>query len=90
MGIIISLEKELEWIEKDIKRQNFYFVVLIVFFIFMVYALAKCLLMENISRPIYGIAFIFSFQAFMAMVIVYTKSRRYLDIIEALLEERRR
>ena len=80
-------EKETKWIEDDSTRQNFYLMITAIFFILMMYAFFMSLRVENIWTPIYLIAFLFSFQAFMSMTIVVTKCQEYIKIIKKLMKE---
>jgi len=80
-------ERELRWVRNDDKRQKFYLIITITFFLLMIYAVVMSVHSEFIKTPIYMIAFLFSFQAFMAMCIVITKTQSYIEIIHKLLGE---
>lgn len=90
MGIIISTEKELKWIETEHRRREFYYTITVVNFLLMLYAFFMLMNPENIFDLIYGITFLFAFLSFAISVLILTKSRRYLKIIDTLLEERRK
>lgn len=89
MGIIISTEKEMKWIHTEHHKQRFYFFLTLVTFVTMLYAFIIRILPENINKPIYWVTFLFAFLAFMISSMIYFKSKRYLRVIDALLEERR-
>lgn len=89
MSLIISSENEIKWIEGEHRRQTWYLRLTILSFMLLIYAFALRILPENVNEPIYWVAFLFAFLAFMVSALMHTKSRRYIAIIDELFEERR-
>lgn len=90
MGLEISSEKELKWIRGEQKRQKFYYSLVVLTFILMAHAFVTFVLPENLLSSVYRITFFYAFLAFMVTVQVLYKSRKYLKIIDMILEERRK
>ncbi|MBP9854815.1 MAG: hypothetical protein KBD53_08110 [Candidatus Omnitrophica bacterium] len=90
MGLEVSSAKELKWVEGEQKRQRFYYALVILTFILMTHAFVTFVRMpETQLSPNYRITFFYAFLAFMVNVQVLYKSRKYLKIIDMILEERR-
>ena len=89
MPLIMDSEKEMKWIEGERRRQSFYLILTVIAFFGMIYAFAIRILPENVSEPIYWTTFLFAFLAFLVAALMHIKSKRYLTIMDELLEERR-
>ena len=87
MGIEKLSEKEKAWIKDNSKHQKFSLIICSLFFVFMLYAFFMSIRAENIWVPVYLVSFLFSFQAFMAMTVVVTRSADYLNIIKEFREK---
>ncbi|MDO8580271.1 MAG: hypothetical protein Q7S13_02205 [Candidatus Omnitrophota bacterium] len=88
MGIVVSSEKENEWIEGEHRRQKYYWIITVLTFILLIHAFIQILNPENIFAPVYLIMFFYAFLAFMVTTLILTKSQRYLHNIDELLKER--
>ena len=89
MGLIVSSDKEMRWIQGERRRQVFYMFLVGVTFILMTYAFIIFVVPENLLASVYRMTFFYAFLAFMLTVQILYKSQRYLKIIDTLLEERR-
>ncbi len=89
MGLEVSSEKELQWIRKEHRRQKFYYLLVVATFGLMTHSFIVFVLPENRLAAIYRITFFYAFLAFMVTVQVLYKSRKYLQIIDLILDERR-
>ncbi len=89
MGLIISSKDEIKWIEGERRRQAWYLALSVISFVLMIYAFAMRIIPQNLFDPTYWMAFLFAFLAFMVSSLMYVKSKKYLLIIDELLENRR-
>ena len=89
MGLIVSSDKEMRWIEGERRRQAFYGLLIGFTFVLMAYSFFHFVVPENLLAGIYRITFFYAFLAFMLTVQIHHKSQRYLKIIDTLLIERR-
>lgn len=89
MGLEISSEKETKWLEGERRRQKFYYALVVVTFVLMAYSFIEFVIPDNSLSEIYRITFFYAFLTFMVSVLILNKSRKYLKIIDTILEERR-
>ena len=90
MGLEFSSEKEKEWIQGEHRRQKFYYGLVVITFLLMAYSFIEFIIPDNALSAIYRITFFYAFLAFMVSVLILNKSRKYLRIIDMILEERRK